>query len=231
MDPTNPKDNSTQPSQTPDQAPSTNPWSNTSPAPTKGQDSQTPSLIQPGQFVSFGKEPPPASTSPDQTYNAPVSNSNLPPLPNTPPPSSGPILGATQVRSQAPNPIDIPPPSTPQFTQTPPSSPTPVVQPDPTPYVPPQTNQFQPETPPNDSRIKKLRIIAIIVGALVLIAIAGALLWFFVFRPMTNKAAKTQSNEAAAELNEPPPVPKNTQGGFGELPQATAPASSTQSAQ
>ena len=225
MDPTAPKDNPTSATpqtqgQGPNAAPpavSTNPWSSQPPPiaeapPASGGTGQ----IQTGQFVSVGGDtPPPASPA----------SATLPPLPITHPSANGPILGAVP----EPNPI----PQTPQ----PPLSPLPNTlpaepefapnQPNPTPYAPPP-NTPNAQSSQGGSKLKSLKLIAIIAGILVLVAIIGVLVWFFVINGKSNQAASTQNT--GTNVTEQLPLPKIDKGGFGDLPQATASAQATGSA-
>ena len=68
--------------------------------------------------------------------------------------------------------------------------------------------------------IKKLRIVAIIAGILVLLGAIGALVWFFVIgrAPKQPTQTEAQIQETQAVVEEPTPLPKRTEGGFGTLP-------------
>ncbi len=72
-----------------------------------------------------------------------------------------------------------------------------------------------------------MRVLIIVAGVVVLLAVIGALVWFFILSPK-NQAATTSSG--LTEIPEPSPLPKNTGGGFGNLPQATGSGQSTASA-
>ncbi len=214
MDPTAPKDN---PTSTPP-----NPWAPVSEptSPNQVQTQQGP--IEPGQFVAVGGNaaPPPTTPAASVLPNNPPQEDTLPPLPQMPVAQTpnGPILGATPPPTTVtPEPLLPPLPAAPP---EPPASQAP--QPDPTPYTPPPGSP-QIQTPPEGaSKIKRLRIILIAVGVLILVILIGALLWFFVLKP--KPAANGAQTTSSTDVTEPSPPKKSTQGGFADLPQATAPA-------
>lgn len=168
------------------------------------------SPIQPGQFVSVGadegvfKQPP---VTPMQTQ--PLEN----PIQAAPsfPPSQQPEPQMAQNVPQMPE----------QF---------PPQQPNPTPFAPPLSTS-QPEQSGPPSTISRMRIILIIVGFIVLIALIGVAVWLFILPRMQNN----QSNKITTEetpIEAPSPPPPRTTGGFSDLPSATEEASeSTDSAQ
>lgn len=101
-------------------------------------------------------------------------------------------------------------------------------QPDPTPYAPPPEST----TPPvqeKPSKIKSLRTLAIGGGIVVLLGIIGAVVWFFVLGNKPQPATKVDTTQQLIE--EPPPLPKRTGGGFAELPPATTSAREATSSQ
>src|SRR3989304_6027691 len=207
--------------------------------PTPPKDNQNPpqaaSPIQPGQFVVAGdedgvfKEPPapvpkaptPSATSlsPEQKQpatSAPPPSPPPPPQPQSPPPDAQ--LSATT------QPSPLPTSTSNQLKPEEASS-----QPDPTPYVAPQPGS--PSYPSDttgglgepSSLIKKFRMIAIFVVALVLVGTLVAVAWFFVLGKKSNEPIKTENVEQA-QVEEPSPLSKRTTGGFAELPAATSEA-------
>ncbi|GEM_PF-5589546 len=222
MDPTAPKDNPTPP-KSPAGAPPPNPWSQV-PEPSVPQ-SQTPGSIEPGQFVAVGQDSSPTVSAGPKSPPA----ETLPPLPENPVAENGPILGATPKPTAEPTLSDLnslaETQPKPQSAQPPPSF---SGQPNPTPYAAPPSGP-QAQTPPGGaSKIKQLKVVIIIVGIVALVAIIAALVWFFVLSPKSNQATKTQSGQT--DVIEPSPLPKVTQGGFGDLPQSTASSQATKSA-
>lgn len=180
------------------------------------------SPIQPGQFVvaEGGSQAPPANEIP-QTLSPPIKQEE------SPPPASFNFATSTQEpapqseTSQAP----LPPTGTPAQQQ-----------PDPTPYAPPPpTPGSQPQATQGSSMIKKLRIAAITVGALVLIGSIAAFSWFFFLGKSNQEPIKSQTQQETSTVEEPPPPPKRTEGGFGTLPalpqSTTSAQQSTPSAQ
>lgn len=199
---------------------------------TTGADSQ----IQPGQFVSIGED---QTTTPDVAAGQ-SPQSAAQPQSVTDAKTSNPQVAAPNLASTQADPAtqtdpgfvsqssSIPQPETsPQTPPTGQSSGTSQLagvssgQPDPTPYVPPpaQPLQVPPETP---SKIRLLKKLAIVVGIVLLIAIIVVVAWFFVLGKKTQEPVRT---EAISEVDEPSPLPKRTNGGFGELPPATSEAS------
>lgn len=216
MDPTAPKDNPKSPPQSPPAGTGPNPWSQV-PEPLVPQ-SQTPGTIEPGQFVAVGQDSSPTASAAPKTASA----DTLPPLPENPPAGNGPILGATPPPAPEPEPTlaDLNPQPDPSFSG----------QPNPTPYAAPPPGR-EAQAPPSGgaSKIKQLRVVIIIVGVVALVAIIAALVWFFVLSPKSSQAPNTQSGPTT-DVIEPSPLPKVTQGGFGDLPQSTASSQATKSA-
>lgn len=181
--------------------------------------------------------PPPLPMSPNPTVTPPSQNQ----------PASNPddLLAAIAkenqgkaIPSQIPSQPQSPPPQLsplPQTSVSPPPSPIinlaqeetavpaqtlPPIQntaPDPTPFVPPQA---APPSEQNSPGMDKIKLILIILGVMVLIALIAFLVWFFVINK-SNKAAKTE-NDQDITIDEPSPLPKRTQGGFGTLPQSSS---------
>jgi len=218
MDPTAPKDNSL------------------------ANDPQNP--IQPGQFVVAGED---NSLSPKPKAPAPISKPQFktpppsPPIPNPtnipqgPPPSitTPPVVPPPSPKIEAmpkmtpvpPVPPASPPPPSPA-PQTPSVSAEPAAsQPDPTPFVPPSVPDQQAMGTPTQgpSGIGRLRIIAIVLAVLVLVALIAGVFWFFVLGKRGQEPVKTQS-APEEQVEEPSSPPKRTNGGFGDLPQATSEA-------
>lgn len=189
MDPTAPKDNSTQPS---------NPVTNSPPPPNDP--------IQPGGFVVSGGDA-------DKVFREPASPASPPPPPKLN--LAGPASPASQPSPPVPPaPPPNPLPVSPTPTQTPPPTTAALEQPNPTPYQPPPgETQTQSGSSP---KIDKLRLLTIGLGALFVIILAAALGWFlFVGRP-SQEAANVQIEET--EVEEPSLPPKNKTGGFAILP-------------
>lgn len=183
----------------------------------------TPNPIQPGQFVVTGEAEPqalvPGTSSPQNkiTEPPPVSSAG-----NIEPPL--PTLGASP-SAQASAPVNLasaqqptPPPVSPSNQSGLP--PIPPSQPDPTPFMP------QPTSPPptqESSKMGKIKLLLFIAAGVALVGLIGAVVWLFVLGGNKPKEPiKTESTQE--QLQEQPPVPKRTEGGFGELPQATAEA-------
>ncbi|MDO8487258.1 MAG: hypothetical protein Q7S45_03120 [Candidatus Curtissbacteria bacterium] len=223
MDPTAPKDN---PPESPQATPPAgtappNPWS-TPAEPAASQAQPSSGSIEPGQFVAVGGQdsvPPPSPAAPVMPPTPPAAT--LPPLPEKPPVENSPILGATSPPA-APEPTipDLNPQPAPSFSG----------QPNPTPYTPPPSGpQVQMPSSGGISKIKQLRVVIIIAGVLALVIIIAALMWFFVLKPKSNQAVNVQGS-GQTDVIEPSPLPKVTQGGFGDLPQSTASSQATKSA-
>ena len=202
------------------------------------------SLIQPGQFVVAGeedgvfKEPPPPPPLPANPSSSPLPKIPEKPLPPPPPPPQGPApMPLPQEPPAGPNLSSFKPPTPPpisdltsqqetspasEITQVAPS------QPDPTPFVaekqqssPGQNMPQSPQEPP--SLIKKLRLVAIIIFSLVLVAVILFVAWFFVLGKKPNEPVKIDDADGI-QVEEPLPLPKRTTGGFADLPQATGQA-------
>lgn len=173
--------------------------------------------IEPGQFVVTGdqndifKEPQnPASTTPEPPpqnlkQDTPPA-SNLPGVepPLAPPPT--PMFEPPSPASSQENLAGVQP-QEPQFEN----------QPSPTPYVPPTTEGQTPQSP--QSIISRLRVVFIAVGFLLLVALIGAGVYFFILGKSKKSDNTTQTTQESAEL--PLPTPARTSGGFSELPPAT----------
>lgn len=183
----------------------------------------TPNPIQPGQFVVAGETEPQApalgTSSPQNkiTEPPPVSSpGNIePPQPAPPTNSGGQAYKPPNLASTQPGPLSgPPPPGPPGLPPIPPS------QPDPTPFMP------QPASPPptqESSKMGKIKLLLFIAAGVALVGLIGAVVWLFVLGGNKPKEPiKTESTQE--QLQEQPPVPKRTEGGFGELPQATAEA-------
>lgn len=153
------------------------------------------SIIQPGQYAIAGgdgvfKEPP-----------APTGAGNSNQVPSAP---------------QAPMPQPtVPQPPPPVVTQQAPSYSE--NQPNPTPYVPPQGQGIPENSSP--SGIRKMRLVIMVAGLLLLIVLIAALAWFLVLSKNHNASQKAQTEENKIEL--PTPQPQRTTGGFSEIPPAT----------
>lgn len=160
------------------------------------------SSIQTGQFVVAGGDqaPPPQNFQPE------------PAAPPPPPPYIPQEPNAAVPQAPAPGPQLAPAfaPTAQQFQQ-----------PDPTPYAPPPpTPGSQQVSAGGGSMIKKLRLVAILAGILVLLGAIGALVWFFVLGRSSQQPTQTQATtqETQAVVEEATPLPRRTEGGFGTLP-------------
>lgn len=163
----------------------------------------TDSAIQTGQFVVAGGDQAPAP------QNFPPE----PPQPPAPPPyiPQEPNTTVPQPPVPEPQPAAAFAPTDQQFQS----------QPDPTPYAPPPpTPGSQQVSAGGGSMIKKLRLVAIIAGVLVLLGAIAALVWFFVLGRSSQQPTQTQATtqETQAVVEEATPLPKRTEGGFGTLP-------------
>ncbi len=210
------------------------------------QDSQ----IQPGQYVVAGtddgvfKEPPAPNPFPTQPPQTPLSK---PPPDQTPPPPS--FIKPPQQPTPTP-PLPSPPPSPQGFNlghagpvpgiqpddtlanhkpnepspQVPPLPPLATMNaaqpatPDPTPYAPPGNQSQPPQEGP--SKIKNFRMIAIIGAGALLVAIVGALVWFFLLGNKNSQPAPTATTNQT-NVQEPILPPANPSSGFASLPQAS----------
>ncbi|OGD96518.1 hypothetical protein A3F02_00680 [Candidatus Curtissbacteria bacterium RIFCSPHIGHO2_12_FULL_38_9b] len=96
-------------------------------------------------------------------------------------------------------------------------------QPDPAPYTPPQANNVEniPEEG-GSSKLDKMRLIAIVTAAVLLLAIIAAIVWFFVLGKK-GEPVKTEV-DINQQVEEPPLIPKRINDGFGDLPEATSEA-------
>lgn len=189
---------------------------------TQGSTPQTSSPIQPGQFVvvegkdGVFKQPPvpsiqstpPRTAGPPPDLNPLPSEPAVPPAPSAPGPQVNPFSSHLDPSAQSETAASIPSVG----AVNPPIS-----QPDPTPYAPPAQEAGPPQGP---SVIKKLRIVMIIAGVLILAAGIAAFVWFFVLNKKPGPATKTEVSEEA-QIEEPPQIEKRKSGGFSELPPAT----------
>jgi len=171
------------------------------------QDSKSPiGLSSPPTSDSSNTNPNDASPTPiepgqfvtTQEENAASSTITTPPLPSVPPPPTPPS--------------NEPAPPAQNF---PPKFPVMGEQPNPTPYAAPPDQSPAPE---EHSQIKKLRLIVIIIGVLILVAAIAAAGWFLVLGKKTPKET-VKSETSQPQIEEPPPLPKRTRGGFADLPQ------------
>lgn len=197
-------------------APNNNKQSFSSNNPKDPNSEQPQSPIQPGQFAVAGgdavfKEPPaPAGAGQNTPQEPPLTTP--PATGNQPQPTSAPPL------SPEPQPVTSPPPAEPATAQTFSES-----QPNPTPYVPPGTQEPPENSSP--SGIKKMRMVIIIVGVLLLVVLIGALVWFFVLSKNRQSLSSNKNQNPDATVEAPSPPPLRTSGGFSEIPPATGGAS------
>lgn len=186
---------------------------------TQGSTSQTSSPIQPGQFVvvegkdGVFKQPPAPSiqttpSAPPPSFKPLPSEPAVPPAPSAPEPQVEPFSPHLAPSAQPEAASSIPPAG---------AAPPPISQPDPTPYTPPAQEAGPPQGP---SVIKKLRIVIVIAGALILVAGIAAFVWFFVLNKKPGMGAKTEVGEEV-QIEELPQIEKRKSGGFSELPPAT----------
>lgn len=168
---------------------------------TQGSNSATPpSPIEPGQFVVAGE--------PSVFKQPPPPTDNLPAMPTSTPREFPP-----------------PPQAPPEQVPTAPNPPV-QTQPNPAPYVPPTA--AAPTQLGQPSAIARLRKLAIVLVALVIISTIAGAAWFL----FLNKAnPKTQVEEPETVLQPPPPLPKRTTGGFADLPAATDQSQASPSAE
>lgn len=156
-----------------------------------------PNPIQPGQFVVAGEDAAPASAPQQQANAAPAQ----------------PAVSLAGQRQE----------SAPVFPNAPVSGAS--TQPDPTPYMPPtgSPNGATPPPLPAESKGKGSKLIIMVLAVIVLISIIGAVLWFFVL-PKTKTAATKTEDTSTQVQEEPSAPPQRTEGGFGQIPESTAPA-------
>jgi hypothetical protein len=162
---------------------------------------QTDPSIQTGQFVVAGENAAPAPAPAPQNFQPPPTAPQPPPYIPQSQPEPQPVPEQPQVYA----------PPAPQYEK----------QPDPTLYAPPPpTPGSQQVASGGGSMIKKLRLVAIIAGALVLLGAIGALVWFFVLGRSSQQPTQSESQvqQTQAVVEEPTPMPKRTEGGFGTLP-------------
>ncbi len=234
MDPTAPKDN--------DQ---NNPQS--------GEDQQD-NPIQPGQFVVSGElqaqpqtssTPLPVDPQPSQPLgNAPQLDPNPKPLTDDLGKNLEETVAQATGAATIASPQNQPPQSSPldQLSSQPPeSAPAPAsLQPDPTPFTPPQDSaapplpgpsvaapipgpQPQPQQQDLDSGSKIGKAIPIIVGIIALIAIVAAVAWFFILNRQSKEPTTTTEQSPVEAPTSPSPVSKS---GFGEIEESPSPEAS-----
>ena len=171
-----------------------------------------PSPIQPGQFVTTEEEENGQFKQPPSPQPSPTSQPSASAPPPAPPPQAAPqpplptgtnLAGAVQ---EPPSPETGP---APQFEN----------QPSPTPYVAPQTSGEPPPTGP--STIAKFRVILIVLGFLLLIALVAAVAWFFILKKVSSQEGTKTAGENRETVEVPTPPPARKSGGFSELPPAT----------
>jgi len=104
------------------------------------------------------------------------------------------------------------------------------MQPDPTPFTGPTQQATVPTQQSPGSKIKKMKLIAILIAVLILIGIVAAVAWFFILnkKQVNTQSAKTQNVQ---ETTEPTPSPQNPTDRFGNLPQATESVQASESGQ
>lgn len=175
--------------------------------------------ILPGQYVVSGasENPPPASSNP---FAAPIPAPAEPfaqPLPSVQTPLAGEVPAA-------------PPPLPPTPTAPPESiaeTSTSTAQPDPTPYTPPPASASA-QSANGGQMIKKLRLVAIVLGVVVLLIVVGLLVWFLVLSKNGQAPTKVENEPVSTLVVEPTPVPQKPGAGFSSLPalpQSTSSAS------
>lgn len=164
---------------------------------------QTP--IQPGQFVVAGDDAPTASA-----------------MPSSPPAPTQPAVSLAGERQ---------PGAEPQILASTPASGA-ATQPDPTPFTQPV-----PGVLPADSAAQAVQSVGdapkgggskkifIMLAVVVLLGIIAAVGYFFVLPQVQKKEETTAATDIIEE--EPSSTPAATDGGFGEIPESTAPAQET----
>lgn len=174
------------------------------------------SPIEPGQFVVAGEDPTQVVSQP--APQQPLAASQTPPVQDVSPKPGFSLAQDKNLAQSYPTPPPPPPPTPPPPPI--PQQPDQPMQPDPTPFTGPgQTPPYPTSPQPPGSKMKKIKLFVIIIAVLVLIAIVGAVAWFFVLqKPQTPQSAKTQDIQ---QVIEPTPTPQLPTGGFGQLPQAT----------
>lgn len=190
--------------------------------PNSGASGPVDNQIQPGQYVVAGQDSTVTQPAPLEPQSAPFA---------TPPPAPAvsPLAGAEPIPAPMPTPMPAPnlaqpivqPQAPAAFAQAAPLSGATAgaagQQPDPTPYAPPPPGPTQQSNDSGSSMIKKLRLVAIGLGVIVLLGAIGALLWFFLLSKNNSSPAKVETTENAP-VAEPSPPPKRTGSGFDTLP-------------
>ncbi len=183
------------------------------------QNPQAPSPVQPGQFVVVQEEnsgaPQVQNQAPQQDMGAYAQQAQAPDMPAipgdpyqqaTPPAFTANSYQDNMAQAQGPAPAPAMPPPPP-------------AQPNPTPFAPPAPAQ----PPTGGSKSGLVKIIGIAVGVIALIVIIAALIWYFLLNKKTEPTAATNSQD---ETQESSPASKPA-GGFGQIPESTAPAQPT----
>lgn len=169
--------------------------------------------ILPGQFVESGGDTQTPQPAPQGAFETGQSQTARPWgfSPTTLPPQPVPVVSEPEPQLAA---QILPQPA----SQSEPASTLSASQPDPTPYIPPPlTPGSQPTASAQGSIIGKLRVIAIVLGVLVLLGAIAAVAWFFFLGKSPQEAVKTEA-QSGTVVEEPAPLPKRTEGGFGTLP-------------
>ena len=183
--------------------------------------------VQPGQFVVSGEQ---GAVSGDPGVN--IQQPNLDPqspVDNTGqqmPPPPGPV-GSQLAGESPPMPQNDPAAVNPQFAAPTPafSAPVNTQQPDTTPFAAAPGAPMGPQAqgsqvpPDSDSKMAKLKIVAIIAAILILVAIIVALVWFFVLNKKSND--QVNINTQQTQVEEPTIPSPQTESGFGDIPPAT----------
>lgn len=202
------------------------------------QPGQNPPFIEPGQFVVAGVDIQQASTNPAQQQPPPAQqeaqNQQTPdlneavsqavqeenPQNQTAQPTPKPVMHLAQERSEVVNEpviagspgIDLPSPAT--------------GQPDPTLFSP-NASANPAETPHElihgNQKSGSFKKIIIFIGVLILIGILSALAYFIIVKKGSFPLSANIISQPPAQIEEPPPLPKRTTGGFSSLPSMTTP--------
>lgn len=160
-----------------------------------------PNPIQPGQFVVAGDD----SQAQQAPTSAPAPIAPQPPQTPTPPAVS--LAGQRQESA-----IPLVPPSASQAGAS--------AQPDPTPFTAPNVGQQSAPENAKASGGSKSKGILLVVAFIALLAIIGAVVYFFVLPKLKGNSAKTQTS-TDVQIEEPSPPPPKTGSGFGDIPQST----------
>lgn len=157
-----------------------------------------PNPIQPGQFVVAGDDQP---QQPGQTPAAPQA------VPAQPPPPATSLAGERQesVTSQVT-------PIAPAANGS--------TQPDPTPFTAPGAVQPGTQETAKSGGGSKIKGVVIALAVIVLLAIIGAVVYFFVLPNLKGATSKTQTSTDVV-VEDPSPPPPNTGNGFGDIPEST----------